>query len=338
MTRADPVISRLPIVVLLPQGRCNSRCLMCDYWRTSHEHRLGPRDLEAMIPAWRALGVQQVVLSGGEPLLHEELAQICALLHHAALPPILLSNGLLLGQRAAELVPHISELVLSLDGPGPVHDSIRGSGSAFQRLAEGVVAARSVDPGQRITARCTVQRANLHRLRQTVTCARELGLDGISFLAADLHRASFNRDHPWDPGRRAQVAPVTEDLRRLEDEIAALVQEHAEDFASGFIAEPPAKLQARLLDYFAAGLGAGPFPPVRCNAPWVSTVIEADGDLRPCFFHPPLGNIHDRPLDAILNSARGLRFRRGLNTASDPICETCVCTLNFKTPSAPGII
>ncbi|MGH7451506.1 MAG: SPASM domain-containing protein, partial [bacterium] len=83
----------------------------------------------------------------------------------------------------------------------------------------------------------------------------------------------------------------------------------------------------RLPQYFAAINGMGDFPENHCNAPWVSTVIEADGTVRPCFFHRPLGNIHVRPLEAILNSDEAMAFRRQLDMKTDPICRQCVCTL-----------
>jgi radical SAM protein with 4Fe4S-binding SPASM domain len=71
-----------------------------------------------------------------------------------------------------------------------------------------------------------------------------------------------------------------------------------------------------------------------CNAPWVSTVIEADGEVRPCFFHKPLGNIHDQPLEAILNAPASIAFRRQLEVETDPTCRACVCTLSLgrRTP------
>ena len=41
----------------------------------------------------------------------------------------------------------------------------------------------------------------------------------------------------------------------------------------------------RLPRYYAALRGDEPFPHVSCNAPWVSVVVEANGSVRPCFFH-----------------------------------------------------
>jgi MoaA/NifB/PqqE/SkfB family radical SAM enzyme len=72
----------------------------------------------------------------------------------------------------------------------------------------------------------------------------------------------------------------------------------------------------------------------RCNAPWVSAVIEAGGDDRPCFFHRSLGNTRNRPLHEILNSAEALQFRANLDVASDPICQRCVCSLHVPDPGA----
>ena len=85
----------------------------------------------------------------------------------------------------------------------------------------------------------------------------------------------------------------------------------------------------RLSQYFAALHGRAEFPLPVCNAPWVSTVIEADGTIRPCFFHPPFGNIHNQPLATILNSAAAVAFREQLDVQRDSTCRKCVCTLHL---------
>ena len=87
--------------------------------------------------------------------------------------------------------------------------------------------------------------------------------------------------------------------------------------------------------YYAALNGLGEFPATVCNAPWVSSVVEADGTVRPCFFHAPLGNVHDAPLEQILNAPQAVEFRRTLDVKENPICKTCVCTLSMgrRTPA-----
>jgi hypothetical protein len=61
-------------------------------------------------------------------------------------------------------------------------------------------------------------------------------------------------------------------------------------------------------------------------------VIEAGGDIRPCFFHRPLGNTRDGALHEVLNGPQALQFRRNLDMASDPICQRCVCSLYVPNP------
>jgi MoaA/NifB/PqqE/SkfB family radical SAM enzyme len=159
-----------------------------------------------------------------------------------------------------------------------------------------------------------------------------VGLDRISFLAADVSSDAFNRPGGWDEERVAQVALEVDDLPVLEAEICALEREGAGDFASGYIAESPEKLRRRLSQYFAALLGRDRFCPNECNAPWVSSVIESDGTVRPCFFQPPLGNVHsDGGLRAILNSQHAIAWRQGLDMRRDAICRKCVCTLSLSS-------
>ena len=51
--------------------------------------------------------------------------------------------------------------------------------------------------------------------------------------------------------------------------------------------------------------------------------------MRPCPFHSPLGNIREGDLSEILNSPEALRFRRQLDVSCDPVCRTCVGSLNL---------
>ena len=101
------------------------------------------------------------------------------------------------------------------------------------------------------------------------------------------------------------------------------------DFNSGFIAESPQKFQ-KIYYYYAATLGLNPFPYKRCNAPWVSVVVEADGTVRPCFFHKAYGNIRTESLDTILNGPSAIQFRKTLDMESNETCKKCVCYLNLK--------
>ena len=330
LPRRDP-ITQLPILILFPHSRCNCRCLMCDIWRATTRDELAAADVAGWLAEWQRLGVRRVLLSGGEALLHSHLWELCDHLRSAGIGITILSTGLLLRRHATELARRCDDLVVSLDGPREIHNHIRNIPRAYEKLAEGVATVKAAGPRVAVSARCTVQRANFGYLRATVAAAHDLGLDRISFLAADVSSEAFNRPGGWDEQRATSVALEPEDLPLLAAEIDALEQEFAADFARGYIAESPLKLRRRLSLYYAALLGQGDFFPNTCNAPWVSSVIESDGTVRPCFFQPPLGNIYQSgSLDAILNAPEAIAWRQGLDPQRDAICRKCVCTLSLR--------
>jgi MoaA/NifB/PqqE/SkfB family radical SAM enzyme len=306
---------------------------MCDIWKERKVREIGPDEVARWREEWKTLGVERVVLSGGEALLHSDLWRIGALLREAGMGVTLLSSGLLLKKEAARIAEFVDDLVVSLDGPPLMHDAIRNVPRAYEKLAEGVRAVRAASPGISISARCTVQRRNALLLREVVRTAAGAGFDRISFLAVDVSSSAFNRPEGEGATPKESLALSPKELPALAAELDALEGECAEEFASGFIAESPRKLRRRLLGYFTALAGEAPFPENSCNAPWVSAVVEADGTVRPCFFHAPLGNIREAgSLSAVLNSAEAAAFRRSLDVATDPVCARCVCTLALTEP------
>lgn len=330
LTLATHRIHTMPIVVLMPHSRCNCRCVMCDIWKANQNAQvITAEQLEPHLETFRKLNVKQVVLSGGEALMHPNLWTLCTQLKSLDVEIILLSTGLLLKHHAHDIVTTCSEVIVSLDGSQDVHDMIRRVPRAYDRLAEGVSALRAHNPAFRVTGRCVLQRMNYHDLPHIIDTAHDLELDQISFLAADVSTDAFNRPAGWDQNRVAEVALNTDEVEEFKLIMSRTIAEYQADFASGFIAESPEKLW-HIFNYYSALNGQDKLTPRVCNAPWVSTVIEADGTVRPCFFHRPLGNIHQQPLIEILNSDDAIAFRRQLDVTQDSICQKCVCTLNIR--------
>jgi Fe-coproporphyrin III synthase len=182
----------------------------------------------------------------------------------------------------------------------------------------------------KITARSTVQKANHGHLMETVHAAQELQLDGISFLAVDVTSTAFNRSLVWPLSRQTEIGLSLGELGVLENEIESLIAVSGRDFQPGFVAESPQKLR-RIARHFRAQLGLAEAESPLCNAPWVSAVIEADGSVRPCFFHPSIGKLSGTTLEAVINGPEGRSFRSTLDVANNPICRNCVCSLNYRT-------
>jgi MoaA/NifB/PqqE/SkfB family radical SAM enzyme len=246
----------------------------------------------------------------------------------------LLTAGLLLARDAAMVAEYMDDVIVSLDGPASVHDAIRAVPGAYRRLEEGIDALRRLRHDAPVHARCTVQKANVSELRATLGAARRLGLNSVSFLAADLTSEAFNRPGGWSGERQAAIAPDASEVAALEREVAALIDECAGEIESGFVVERPEKLR-RIPLHFRAHLGRAEAVAPRCNAPWVSAVVESDGAVRPCFFHPVIGNIHRQPLVDVLNGEEAMEFRRRLDVSRNPVCRNCVCSLFVEESKAP---
>jgi MoaA/NifB/PqqE/SkfB family radical SAM enzyme len=327
--RSNRRLKRIPVVTLMPHSRCNCRCVMCDIWKAN---RAGTSIDDAMIDRlvedFRELGVSLVALSGGEALMHPNLWHLCERLKTLPLTISLLSSGLLLARHADPIARWCDEVIVSLDGPLATHDRIRGIKDAFSATEEGLAALRRSRPGFPVSARSVIQRGNFRALPDTVAAARRLGVDHVSFLAADLSSTAFNRPAGWDGERTGEIGLDGAETAELEALIESLIVSHAADFASGFIRESPARLR-RIVAHYRAAQGLGSPPPISCNAPWVSAVIESDGTVRPCFFHDPIGTIAEGSLSEIVNSPKARAFRGALDMRRDPICRSCVCTLKL---------
>jgi Fe-coproporphyrin III synthase len=324
-------IHALPVVVIFPHNQCNCRCVMCDIWRIREASEITPASLEQQLHSFRDLGVRWVVFSGGEPQLNKEWSCLARMLRSAGIRVTLLTAGLLLKSQAQIVADSVDDVIVSLDGPPAVHDNIRRIPGAFEQMSEGVRTLHEFRPDMPVRARCTVQKANHRSLCAVVRSAKEIGLSSISFLAADLTSSAFNRPQGWAPDRVDRVALVSAEVDRLEAEIERLIHEQRADLDSSFVVETADKLR-RIVQHFRAHLGQAEEVAPRCNAPWVSAVIEASGDVRPCFFHPALGNIHRQALPDILNGEQALNFRANLDLPNNAICRKCVCSLHIARP------
>jgi MoaA/NifB/PqqE/SkfB family radical SAM enzyme len=313
----------LPLVVFYPTSRCNSRCISCDWWRSSGQDDLTLAEIEGLAGALPALGTRWVLLSGGEPLLRQEIFDIASLFQAQGARLWLLTSGLYLNKYAPQVARYFSRVTISLDASSaPLYRAIRGV-DALTTIEAGVQRLKQLAPDLPITARATLHRANYQELPRIADKARAMQLDGVSFLAADVSSTAFGRQSP--PGQPDQLLLSLEQVADFRSVVEETVATHQGDFASGFIAEQPAKLR-RLPQYYAAMQGEQVFPPMACNAPWVSVVIEANGTVRPCFFHLALGNVRYKPLIEIIREDLPA-FRKQLAVATNPVCQRCVCSL-----------
>lgn len=302
---------------------------MCDIWKDNKNlKQLTEKDIQGLLSTLKKFGTKQVLMSGGEALLNPKFFKFCEILHKQDIKITLLSTGLTLKNNAEQLLLWVDDIIVSLDGTEEIHDRIRNIPRAFQKLKEGIQHIKKIDPLFKITARTVIHKLNFRHWMSIIDTAKNMGLDQISFLPADVSSHAFNREILWDESRQHEILLEQSDLPELNNITEAIIENRASEFESHFIAESPVKLR-KIHEYYSAFYNLNPFPYKKCNAPWVSTVIEADGTVRPCFFHPPIGNIRENSLESILNNKDSIRFRKDLDMDSNNICIKCVCYLNL---------
>ncbi len=86
-----------------------------------------------------AMGYQVVSVSGGEPLMYSGLEEVLAHAKSLGLLRTVTTNGLFSGQERLNRLRNLIDLLaISLDGPPEIHNEIRGSARAFERLEAGL--------------------------------------------------------------------------------------------------------------------------------------------------------------------------------------------------------
>lgn len=145
-------------------NRCNSRCKYCNAWDMKSEE-LQTRQIFSVIEELSRLGTLKIQFTGGEPLLREDLGQIIDFCKEKGIITAINSSGSLFAKKINEL-KNLNLLCLSLDGPEPTHDYLRGEGSY-----RGVMEALDV------------ARRNNIKIRFT-TVLSKVNLDDVDFILA----------------------------------------------------------------------------------------------------------------------------------------------------------
>jgi Fe-coproporphyrin III synthase len=308
----------LPIVVIYLNNVCDSQCLTCSIWKNNDflkipEHRQMPaamiEELSTTLGQWRP---RQILLSGGEPVLHPKFAEAVRRFRSIAPSIGVVTNGLLLRTCDTSVLQDVNALYISFDAPdAAAYRKIRGV-DGFQRLAETMAVLQGLPRKPHTIARCTLQRENVREIPRLIAAARQFGFDAISFLGVDLSSKAFSRDVHGDADVAA-IKPDRDDLAAMEGDIDAAADD------GGFVEGGKERLR-RILQYLRALSGDADFPEVCCNAPWVSMVIETTGSIRGCFFQPPIGDFRS------VNGETAIRFRRELKVSEDSTCRRCVCS------------
>jgi radical SAM protein with 4Fe4S-binding SPASM domain len=295
--------------------RCDHDCLHCyNAWRNALPYPPSPwpggeldtADTLAMLDkVLRECGTRDVTLTGGEPLLREDLPELVAFLHDRGCRITLISNGSRLDAAALARLPaaHIDVFELPLlSAEAGIHDRLSGRAGAFDRVTEAVADLKLADAT--VVTVFVATKLNLATFEETAALALALGADGLM----------FNRFNPGGHGGRnlTQLQPSVEALRAALDTAERFCVDHALPVACS-IAMPPCLFDHARWPHLSFGY---------CAAGTADSYYALDpaGNLRPCNHSMVvLGNVRERPFWELTDS----ETLRDFVAARPRFCEGC---------------
>ena len=273
--------------VLNVQPACNSRCAYCESWKQA------PADHEEwfdIVDQLSDLGVREVVISGGEPLMYEGLDDLVTFTVRRDMRCHIVTNGILLTKERAQRLMDagLTDLTMSLDtlDPAnylrtrgvPITGALRGL-DMLTDLAEGY-------PESYLAINCVVTWISLPGMAQLVAEAATRGLRAC-FQCYTYAPAREVRDLRPPPGTDREVAQAIDQLLELKRSGAPIST--SEDYLRGI----PAFLSRRALP-----------EDFRCYAGYIGANIDAQWQLRSCWMMKPVGSLRERSLADLWSSAQ----------------------------------
>ncbi len=166
---------------------CNLACRHCwmgpRFDATGNHYPTLPVEMfETAIREAKPLGLSDVKLTGGEPLLHPHFTRLLEIVRREELRLIIETNGLLCTPEiAAEIVKSPNRFVsVSIDGTdAATHEWVRGVTGAFEAARRAV--SNLVAAGIRPQVIFTVMRSNAGQVDAIVRLAEEIGAASVKF-------------------------------------------------------------------------------------------------------------------------------------------------------------
>jgi len=318
-------------ITLKPTLRCNLRCEFCRF--VANGDVFGKKDwLE--IGDWKRIVDEiapygpYICLTGGEPTLYPQIAELVAHIRRHRLLCVLTTNGTLLEQRAEALMQAPPDvLILSLDGPREVHDAVRKAEGTYDRALRGArkVAALRKGSAPHLVVNAAITGHTWETALQLVDAAREFGAFALNFQhfwfltqpMVTAHNARWGDCFPLNYESIGGTATEGIDTDRLYETIQRLKQE---DFGLPILFYPELDREQMRLYYGAPEAFTHHATP---TCAWTATDILPNGDVSPCF-DLVCGNVRDQPFRDIWNSDSFRAHRNRLASAGPyPVCARC---------------
>lgn len=268
--------------------RCPLKCSHCyvDAGEKEADGVLSTEEAFAVIDQIRAIGTPVVVLSGGEPLMRDDLYEIARYGTKQGLRMAIGTSGYLIDQDAAKNLRNagIKVVAISLDSKDPAtHDSFRGLNGVWERALQAIGHCR--DAGIAIQINMSVMRSSISDVEDVIGLGTLLGVHDYQLF------------FPIPTGRATKIAPRSpieyEELIRQ-----ILIRYRDSNLNIRPTCAPQFRRIADSLGIINPAWGRG------CLAGITYCRIFANGDVTPCPYLPvSVGNIRTTPFSEIWDNS-----------------------------------
>ena len=253
-----------------------------------------------------------LALSGGEPLLREDIYEVAKRASDEGIFVSMATNGTLLTKKRVEkLVKYgVKHVQVSLDGATPqIHDAFRGVSGAWDKTIRGI--KNSVGSDLMTTIATTITRQNYNDFDKIVALAEKLKVDQLviyNFIPTGRGKEIIQTD--ITPSMREKLLHREYDLLAggfdlvtTAPQLARICVSSSENgpMAMGHFASREFDSRLRMAADFIGGCGAGR----------TYCAIQPNGDVTPCVFMPiVVGNLREADLEEIWRNSDVLKSLR----------------------------
>lgn len=197
--------------------RCDLACRHCG----SRAGRARPRELDTaqaldLVRQLAQLGTREVTLIGGEAYLREDWLRIARAIRHAGMDLTLVTGGrgLTAGHARALKDLGVTNVSVSVDGPEPLHDALRGVPGSWRAALQAI--AHLGEAGIVPSANTQVTRPALTRIEPMLTRLVDAGIHSWQvMLTVPMGRAADEPSLILEPFQMLELMPMVARAGRL---------------------------------------------------------------------------------------------------------------------------
>jgi MoaA/NifB/PqqE/SkfB family radical SAM enzyme/polysaccharide pyruvyl transferase WcaK-like protein len=188
------------VINLLANDICNSKCTMCYIWKQKRDIEFSPEQLASILADDLFSEVRHVGITGGEPTLRKDLVDLYSSCIDS-LPNLVGLSIITNAIQAKQVCQKIESIVqlcrnynvgftvmISLDGLGEVHDTVRGREGNFETAIEVYEFCSALLDPSKVSIGCTITKDNVWNMHEMLDFLESRNIYGRFRVAEYINR------------------------------------------------------------------------------------------------------------------------------------------------------